>query len=75
MADNNNVFQQPAERRKVKVAAKLFASKYNTKRECYRLLSMDLKAYLPRYDTVTIYFIKDLVNGKKKCKYLLLLLQ
>ena len=69
MADNNNAFQQPAQRRTVKVSAKYFASKHNNKRECYQLLTQKRGAYLPKYDTLTIYFIKDLIAGKKKCKY------
>jgi len=46
-----------------------FASKYRSKREVFNFLTMDVKAYLPSYDTVTIYFLKDLVMGSKKCKY------
>ena len=74
MADNNNAFQQPAQRRTVKVSAKYFASKHNNKRECYQLLTLKRGAYLPHYDNITIYFIKDLIAGRKKCKYLRLLL-
>ena len=27
---------------------------------------VDVKAYLPNYEYVTIYFLKDLIEGKKK---------
>ena len=53
---------------KVKLSAKEFAAKFSTKRECFTFLTIDCKAYLPDYDTLTIYFLKDLIAGKKKCK-------
>ena len=47
-----------------------FASKYRSKREVFNFLTIDVKAYLPSYDTVTIYFLRDIVMGSKKCKYI-----
>ena len=41
--------------------------------EIYNFLTLDCKLALPQYDTVTIYFLKDLMTGKRKCKYLNLL--
>ena len=52
----------------VRITAKEFAAKFSTKRECFTFLTIDCKAYLPAYDTVTIYFLKDLIAGRKKCK-------
>ena len=49
-----------------KVTALAFASKYKSKREVYNFLAIEVKAYLPPYDTLTIYFLKDLVSGRKK---------
>jgi hypothetical protein len=46
-----------------------FASKAKSKREIYVFLSINVMAYLPDYETVTIYFLKDLISGKKKCKF------
>ena len=43
-----------------------FASKFRSKRECYTFLTLDVKAYLPEYKHVTIYFLKELVSGEKK---------
>ena len=40
-----------------------FASKYRSKREVFNFLTLDVKAYLPSYDTVTIYFLRDIVMG------------
>lgn len=51
------------------ITAATFASKFNSKREIYMFLTVDVRAYLPAYDTVTIYFLKDLISGAKKCKF------
>ena len=31
-------------------------------------MTIDALAYLPPPECVTVYFLKDLVNGRKKCK-------
>ena len=64
---NGQIVQQPA-RGNQQVTATAFASKYKSKREVFNFLTIDVKAYLPSYDTVSIYFLKDLVSGKKKSK-------
>lgn len=48
------------------VTAATFSSKFRSKREIYVFLTVDVKAYLPHCDNVTIYFLKDLVTGKRK---------
>ena len=50
------------------ISAIEFASKYKSKREVYNFLTLEVQAYLPNYDTITIYFLKDLIYGKKKGK-------
>ena len=45
-----------------------FAAKFKSKREVYTFLTIDAGAYLPSHEAVTIYFLKDLMTGKKKCK-------
>ena len=50
-----------------------FTSKFKSKYEVYQLMYIDVGAYLPTSDCVTIYFLKDLAMGKKKCKSLNLL--
>ena len=73
---------QPA---KKKITSKEFASKFKSKREIYEFLTNDLLIHIPHYgkcvyyllltpafasiDQITIYFLKDLLNGKKKRKY------
>ena len=49
-----------------RISSKEFASKYRSKREIYNFLATDVGVYLPPYDNVTIYFLKDLMCGRKK---------
>ena len=46
-----------------------FAAKYRSKREVYTFLTIDVKCYLPAPHTLTIYFLKDIITGAKKCKF------
>ena len=48
------------------VSSKEFAAKYKSKREIYNFLACEVGVYLPPYDNVAIYFLKELMNGKKK---------
>ena len=50
------------------VTATAFASKYKSKMEVFNFLTVDVKGFLPRYQHLTIYFLKDIVAGKKKSK-------
>ena len=49
----------------VKVTASSFASKFKDKREVYRFLSSEVHAYLPDYDNVTVWHLRDLASGKR----------
>ena len=53
---------------KARLTTSEFSAKFRSKNEVYAFLSIDDEAYLPSKDCVTIYFLKDLVNGKRKCK-------
>ena len=57
---------QDARRRVTKVSAKAFKAKYNSKKEIYNFLACDVGVYLPHADHVTIYFLKEIMAGKKK---------
>ena len=48
------------------MTAAAFGAKFRSKREIYQFLTMDVKAYLPDCDNVTIYFLKDIMHGKKR---------
>ena len=48
------------------VTAAAFSSKFRSKREIYLFLTVDVKAYLCNCDNLTVYFLKDLVMGKRK---------
>ena len=68
MQANNNgqIMAQGPQRQQI--TAKEFAAKYNSKRECYNFLAVDAGVYLPSYEQVTIFFLKDIISGKKKRK-------
>ena len=51
---------------KTTVTSATFASKFGSKREIYAFLTVDAGAYLCACDNLTIYFLKDLVMGKRK---------
>ena len=53
---------------RVRIPAVEWQSKYKSKKENFEFLTVHCKAWLSSYDTVTIYFCKDLVSGKKSCK-------
>ena len=52
----------------VRITTNTFAAKFRSKTEVYSFLMVDVGAYLPPRDAVTIYFLKDLVCGNRKCK-------
>ena len=43
-----------------------WATKASTKYEIYLLLCTECKAYLPRIEHITVYFLKEIISGKKK---------
>ena len=56
---------------KTRISTGEFAAKFRSKYEVYTFLTVDAKAYLPAPESVTIYFLKDIVRGAKKCKSIL----
>ena len=48
------------------VNAASFGAKYASKREVYRFLTSEARVYLPSYDTVTIFHMRDLVAGRRR---------
>lgn len=53
---------------KQRITTNEFASKFRSKNEVYTFLVIDVGAYLPPPECVTIYFLKELVSGTRKCK-------
>ena len=49
----------------MRITAKDFASKMRNKQEVYHFLTHEVGAYLPSYDTVTVWHMRDLVSGKR----------
>ena len=48
------------------MAAKTFSAKFRSKKEVWVFLTVEVGAYLPSYENVTIYHMRDLVSGTKK---------
>ena len=57
--------QEPAAPVKHLIPVKLFSAKYKSKRELWNFLAIECGTYLPAYDVVNIYFLRDLCNSKK----------
>ena len=56
---------------KAKITAAEFGAKFNSKREVFRFLSAECHVYLPSYESVTIWHLKDIAAKKKhaiKCE-------
>jgi hypothetical protein len=51
-----------------RINAAEFASKYKSKREIFNFLTVSAGAYLCPHECLTIYFLKQLVSGERKCK-------
>jgi hypothetical protein len=50
------------------VIASSFGSKFSSKGEIWRFLATEAGLYLPSYDTVTIWHLKDIASGAKKVR-------
>ena len=55
---------------KKRISTAAFSAKFRSKSEVYQFLTIDVGVVLPQKECVTTYFLKDLVMGRKKCKYL-----
>ena len=51
-----------------RIPIKEIHAKYSTKYELYRFLASRNNVYLPHHRHVTIYFLKDVLSGKKMRK-------
>ena len=59
-----------ADNSKQRISTAAFSAKFRSKSEVYQFLTIDVGAVLPPKECVTTYFLKDLVMGRKKCKYI-----
>ena len=48
------------------MTAAAFSAKYQGKKEVWRFVASDCGAYLPDYESVTIWHLRDLAAGKRK---------
>lgn len=51
------------------ITSQQFGAKFQTKYSVHQFLTVECSAYLPPNSCVTIYHMKDLMMGKKKCKH------
>ena len=51
-----------------KFTYKEWGARFKSKAENYRFLTTEVGAYLPEYTQISMYFLKDILAGKKKCK-------
>ena len=51
-----------------RVPASTFSAKFSSKKECFNFLSVEVEAYLCNHETPTVYFLRQLIAGTKKCK-------
>lgn len=52
------------------MAAKTFSAKFRSKKEVWNFLTIEVGAYLPPRENVTVYHMKDLLSGTKKVSYI-----
>ncbi len=48
------------------VTSNEFNSKFSSKKEVFRFLAFDCGIYLPSYDAVTVWHLRDIASGKRK---------
>ena len=50
------------------VSVQSFGAKFQTKHAIHYFMTVEVGAYLPAKSCITMYFLRDLINGKRKCK-------
>ena len=65
-SQNLNAAPQQVAPQLVSINAASFGAKYASKREVYRFLSSKARIYLPNYESVTIFHMRDIVAGRRK---------
>ena len=45
-----------------------FGVKFQTKKAIHQFLTVEVRAYLPAKTCVTMYFMRDIITGKRKCE-------
>ena len=61
---SQNLMQNSTQTTQINAAS--FGAKYSSKREIYRFLTSEARIYLPSYETVTIFHLRDLVAGRRR---------
>ena len=53
------------------ITAAQFGSRFKSKKEVFGFLTVELKAYLPSFHTVSIYFLKHIACGFRNRKFII----
>ena len=64
MESHNNTASQ-----RVAITSQELQAKFRSKKEIGVFLSVSCKAFLAPIDCISSYFLRDLLSGKKSCKY------
>jgi hypothetical protein len=48
------------------VVSQNFSAKFGTKGEVWRFMATEARVYVPPYQTITIWHLKELASGKKR---------
>lgn len=62
----------PAQQRTEQVNVRMLMEKLQSKKDVYNFLMQECEAYLPKMDTVNMFFLKQITSGKKEvsiCSY------
>jgi hypothetical protein len=51
---------------KVKTNINLLKERFRSKNELYRFLTLECEAFLPKKESTNVYFLKDIMMGKKE---------
>ena len=56
----------------IKINLNVLGIKARTKNELYRLLTTEANMYLPPQKETSIYFVRDIIHGRKKASLILI---
>ena len=65
--EGNGQIRQPQNVQQI--ASQSFSAKFSSKAEVYRFMAIDVKAYLPPYECVTMWHLRDLAANKKRVSW------
>ena len=55
-----------------KINVNQLLQRFRSKNELHNFLALECKAFLPKLDSTNVYFLKEIITGKKEVKLILL---